>query len=164
VLETLANVNVGMLFAAGRIPRRGVIGTWIYNRTVTRPFAPTTALLALVQAFFMAPYQHVHVGSVHERHGNHAESTLVHAHPYAISFSINPDDGPAVGHSHKPHASLALDTFTTLAQGIPFLFVQPEAAIQIFPPAESAVWVEVTEPCGHDPPCIDNAVPRAPPV
>jgi hypothetical protein len=117
--------------------------------------------LALLQAFFMAPYQHVHIGSGHEKH---AESTLVHAHPYAISFSINPDDGPVVGHSHKRHTSLALDTFTTLAQGILFLFLQPEAAIQIFPPTESAVWVEVTEPCGHDPPCIENTIPRAPPL
>jgi|SRR5437879_846303 len=117
--------------------------------------------LALLQAFFMAPYQHVHIGLGHEKH---AESTLVHAHPYAISFSINSDDSPAVGHTHKPHASLSLDTFTTLVQGIPFLFFQPEAAIQIFPPTESAAWVEVTEPCGHDPPCIENTVPRAPPL
>jgi hypothetical protein len=117
--------------------------------------------LALLQAFFMAPYQHVHIGSGHEKH---AESTLVHAHPYAISFSINSDDGPEVEHSHKPHASLALDTFTTLAQGIPLLFFQPESTVRIFAPAESFVWAEVTEPCGHDPPCIENTVPRAPPV
>jgi hypothetical protein len=117
--------------------------------------------LALLQAFFMAPYQYVHIGLGHEKH---AESTVVHAHPYAISFSINPNDGPVVGHSHKPHASLALDTFTTITQGIPFLFFQPDARVQLFAPAESFVWVEVTEPRGHDPPCIDNAVPRAPPL
>src|SRR5205807_10504211 len=115
------------------------IGTSIYNRAVARRLASITAFLALMQAFFMASYQHVHVGSGHERHGNHAESTIVHAHPYAISFSINPDNGPAVGHSHKPHASLALDTFTTLAQGIPFLFFQPESPVHIFAPAESFV-------------------------
>src|SRR5690348_12645007 len=108
-------------------------GTWIYNRAVTRPLAPITALLALMQAFFMAPYQHVHIGVGHEKH---SESTLVHAHPYAISFSINPTDGPAVAHSHKPHASLSLDTFTTLAQGIPFLFFQPESPVHIFAPVE----------------------------
>ena len=117
--------------------------------------------LALLQAFFMAPYQHVHIGSGHEKH---AEPTLVHAHPYAISFFTNRDNGPAVGHSHKPHASLALDTFTTLAQGIPFLFFHPESPVRIFAPAESAVWVEITEPCGHDPPGLENPVPRAPPV
>ena len=117
--------------------------------------------LALLQAFFMAPYQHVHIGSGHEKQ---AESTLVHAHPYAISLPEEPDDGAALGHSHKPHASVALDTFTTLAQGIAFLFLQPESPVQIFAPAESFVWVEVTEPCGHDPPCLENTIPRAPPL
>ena len=149
--------------STGQFPQSRSIGTSIYNRSVARRLASITAFLALMQAFFMAPYQHVHIGSGHERHGNHAEATIVHAHPYAISFSINPDNGPAVGHSHKPHASLALDTFTTLAQGIPFLFFQPESPVHIFAPAESFVWVEVTEPCGHDPPCIENTIPRAPP-
>jgi hypothetical protein len=117
--------------------------------------------LALLQAFFMAPYQHVHIGSGHKKH---AESTLVHAHPYAISLPEKPDHGAALGHSHKPHASVALDTFTTLAQGIAFLFLRPESPVQIFAPAESFVWVEVTEPRGHDPPCLENTIPRAPPL
>jgi hypothetical protein len=119
------------------------------------------ACLALLQAFFMAPYQHVHVGAGHAKH---AESTLVHAHPYAIWVPIDASDGPAVGHAHKPHASLALDTFTTITQGMPFLFFQPDSRVQIFAPAESLLWLEVTEPCGHDPPCIENTIPRAPPV
>src|SRR5205807_955205 len=72
------------------------IGTSIYNRAVARRLASITALLALMQAFFMAPFQ-------------------------------------------------------------------PESPVHIFAPAESFVWVEVTEPCGHDPPCIENTIPRAPP-
>jgi hypothetical protein len=131
---------------------------------VIRRLAPLAALLALLQAFFMAPYQHVHIGLGHDRHEDHHESTLVHAHPYALSVPLNQNDGSAVEHSHKLHASVALDTFTTLAKGVLFLFLQPESPVQIFAPAESAVWVEVTEPCGHDPPCIGNSAPRAPPV
>lgn len=122
------------------------------------------ACLALLQAFFMAPYQHVHVGLGRKKHGDHDGSTIVHAHPYAISVPTSQKDGPAVERSHGPHASMALDTFTTLAQGALSLFYEPESPVRLFAPAESAVWVEITEPCGHDPPCIPNTVPRAPPV
>jgi hypothetical protein len=126
-----------------------------------RRLALIPTFLALLQAFFMAPYQHVHIGLGHEKHN---DSTIVHAHPYAISFPLNSDDVPAVGHSHKPHASIALDTFTTLTQGVLFLFFQPESPVRISDAAKSAVRIEVTEPCGHDPPCIENTAPRAPPV
>ena len=125
--------------------------------------ASATALLALLQAFFMAPYQHIHVRPGHEKHGDHNESTIVHAHPYSVSVPSR-NDGLTVEHSHKPHASIALDTFTTLAQAVLFIFFQPESRVEILAPAESAVWVEVTEPCGHDPPCTEKKVPRAPPV
>ena len=122
------------------------------------------ACLALLQAFFMAPYQHVHLGAGHNKHRDHQESTIVHAHPYAISVPTSRNDAPGLAHSHQPHASIALDTFTTLAQGVLFLFFQPESPVRISDTTKSAVRIEVTEPCGHDPPCIENTVPRAPPV
>src|SRR5437870_368431 len=128
-----------------------------------RRLALMPACLALLQAFFMAPYQHVHVGPGHGKHRDHGESTVVHAHPYAVSVPSR-NDGPAIQHSHEPHASVALDTFTTLAQAALSIFFQPESRVEIPAPAESDVWVEVTEPCGHDPPCIENSVPRAPPL
>ena len=136
----------------------------MYNARVIRRLTPITALLALLQAFFMAPYQHVHVGPRHEKHGGHAESAIVHAHPYAVSIPTSSSDGATAGHSRKPHVSIALDTFTTLVQGVALLFVQPGSPVQTFAPTESFVRVEVTEPRGHDPPCIGNAAPRAPPV
>jgi hypothetical protein len=123
------------------------------------------ASLGLLQAFFMAPYQHVHLGRSHEKHEDNNESAaIVHAHPYAVSVPISRNDRPAVGHSHKPHASIALDTFTTLAQGVLFLFFPPASPVPIVAAAKSVVWVELTEPCAHDPPCLENSVPRAPPV
>lgn len=129
-----------------------------------RRLAVIPTSLALLQALLMAPYQHVHVGSGHDKHRDNDESTIVHAHPYVVSVHVNPDDGPAVGRSHKPHVSVALDTFTTLAGGVPFLFFQPDSPVQIFAPAKSFAWIEVTEPCGHDPPCTNIRASRAPPV
>jgi hypothetical protein len=136
----------------------------MYNRRVFRRLAPITAFLALLQAFLMAPYQHVHVGLAHKKHGEHDESTIVHSHPYAVSLPTSTKDGPAAEHSHKAHASIALDTFTTLAHGVLFLLFQPQSSVQILAPPESAVCVEITEPCGHDPPGVESTVPRAPPV
>src|SRR5689334_8124857 len=112
----------------------------------------------------MAPYQHVHIGLAHKKHSEHDESTIVHSHPYAVSIPANSNDGTSAGHSHKAHASIALDTFTTLAHGVLFLFFQPQSSVQIFAPSESAVFVEITEPRGHDPPGVETTVPRAPPV
>lgn len=129
-----------------------------------RRLALIPSCLALVQAFFMAPYQHVHIGLGHDKHGDHYESTIVHAHPYAISVPTNANSSPAVQRYHKPHASVALDTFITLTQGVPFLFFQPEPPIQIFVPTQAFVSLEITEPCGHDPPDLDFCSPRAPPA
>jgi|SRR5690242_3436437 len=136
----------------------------MYNRAVIRRLTPAAALLALLQAFFMAPYQHVHVGPHHEKHGDHAESAIVHAHPYAVSIPTSNDHGGRAEDARKPHVSVALDTFTTLVSAVAFVFVASRSPVHIFAPAESFVRLELTESCGHDPPCIGNTAPRAPPV
>jgi hypothetical protein len=136
----------------------------MHNRLVIRRLALLPASLALLQAFFMAPYQHVHLGTGHEGHGDHGESTVVHAHPYAISVPISGDSRPEVEHAHKAHASVSLDTFATLPQTALFLFCHPELPVRIVVPVESTVWVEIIEACGHDPPCFENTIPRAPPI
>ena len=129
-----------------------------------RHLASIAALLGLLQAFFMAPYQHVHVGLGHGRHTDHGESAIVHAHPYAFSVPLDQNRGAKVAHSHQPHVSVALDIFTPIAQGALLLYFQPESPARIFVPSESAILIEVTEPRGHDPPLAANEVPRAPPV
>jgi hypothetical protein len=138
----------------------------MYNPAVIPRLTPITALLALLQAFFIAPYQHVHVGTPREKHGGRAESApaIVHAHPYAVSIPANHNDGATAEHARKPHVSVALDTFATLAQTVTFVLIQPRSPVQIFAPAESFVRIELTESRGHDPPCIGNTAPRAPPV
>ena len=133
----------------------------MHNPAVLRWLARVTVCLALLQAFVMAPYQHVHVGS---GHGDHHESTFVHSHFYGVSVPINRRPGPTVEHSHEGHRSVALDTFTTFSQTAPVLIFQAEFSVRTFDPAQSDVWVEIIEPCGHDPPRVENTTPRAPPV
>jgi hypothetical protein len=112
----------------------------------------------------MLPYQHVHLGSGHAKNGGRGDSTIVHVHPYAISLPIHSTGRPAVERSHKEHPSVALDTFTTLIHGMPLLFFRPESSTAILAPTKLLICIEVPEPRGHDPPRIENAVPRAPPV
>jgi len=128
-----------------------------------RRFGLIPASLALLQALFVAPYQHVHVSEQHHEHSHHDEAAIVHAHPYGFSLPESHNDEPAFEHSHKPHVSVALDTFSTLAQGVLTLVFVPESTVAVFAPAQLAVWVEITEQCGHDPPCIGDAPSRAPP-
>jgi len=122
------------------------------------------ACIALLQAFIMAPFQHVHPGSGHDEHHHHHESTVVHAHFFAVSVPAAPRSDPSFDHTHKGHASISLDTYRTLPQVAHLPLFQPELTAHVFAVAESAVPIEVIEPCGHDPPCVENTVPRAPPL
>ena len=122
---------------------------------------------ALLLAFLMAPYQHVHLVTSHEEGTghDHDDAAVVHAHFYAISVPISRNGGPSLKDSHGDHVSRSLDTFTTMPQAGLSVFMRPESRILLFPPAELlAGVVEVTEPCGHDPPSLEFSVPRAPPV
>jgi hypothetical protein len=131
-------------------------------------------LLVLLQAFVMAPYQHVHLHQPSEREGkaNHDhrqhgqdDSALVHIHFYAFSAPESSDGTAGVEDSRGGHVSVALDSFATLPHvGIP-AFVKPQIVTLLFPPEGSvARMVEVAEPRGHDPPSLDLSSPRAPPV
>jgi|HubBroStandDraft_4_1064222.scaffolds.fasta_scaffold651844_1 hypothetical protein len=125
---------------------------------------PIAVCLALLQGLVLAPYQHIHPG---EGPGNH-HSAVVHTHfnPPLVRLSrrSGSDLGPAFNGLHKPHASVSLETFTTLPQMALYLFFQPVSVARIFVPSESDVLAEIIEPCGHDPPGVENTAPRAPPL
>jgi hypothetical protein len=143
---------------------RRMITILVHNSMPMRRLTLLPACLALLEAFIMAPYQHVHPKTGHEERGDQHESTVVHAHFFAVSVPISPNSEPVLDHAHKDHTSVSLDTFRTFPQSAPLLFFQPELPVRVFVPTESAVRVEIIEPCGHDPPCVENTVPRAPPV
>lgn len=139
----------------------------VHNRVSMRRVAIFPAILALLLAFLMAPYQHVHLAT-DDREGadhDHDDAAVVHVHFYAVTVPINRNGEASLEDSHGGHVSRSLDTFTTMPQAGLSAFVQPESRIFLFPPAVLVVrFVEVTEPCGHDPPFLKSSVPRAPPV
>ncbi len=133
----------------------------MHNRAVIRRLIPISVCLALLQGLVMAPYQHIHPEA---GHGSHHGSPVVHTHFIPVSVPISRRPGQALNGLHKAHASVSLETFTTLAPIALHLFFQQESSAPIFVPAQSYVLVEIIDPCGHDPPGVTVKTPRAPPV
>ena len=115
--------------------------------------------LALLLAFFVSPFQHVHPGSDHDH------SATMHAHFYRV------------GHAHKQYSGLQLvdaddddhdavwsvDSFTLVPTAALILFVPARAEGDCFVRPMPVAWVDAIEQRGHDPPDIDCSIPRAPP-
>jgi hypothetical protein len=118
--------------------------------------------LALLLAFFFAPFQHVHTSP----DGDHADAGEIHAHfflPHAIAqlapgIHIEADDD-------DDHAQArSLDTFTlVLPDGLP-LYLPSRAPAVAVDPSETAAPIAAVEERAHDPPSLDNSTPRAPPL
>jgi hypothetical protein len=139
----------------------------MHNRMVMRRLSQLPVALALLLAFFMAPYQHVHLATNHREDADHDhdDAVVVHIHFNTVSVPTNRNSGPSLDVSDGDHVSRSLDTFTTMPQAGFAVLARPESRLLLFPPADRFVGVvEVTEPRGHDPPFFEFSVPRAPPV
>ena len=125
-----------------------------------RRVATCPALLGLLLAFFMAPYQHVHQaqGRDHEAGGDD-DSPVVHVHPYGISIPAEEDSGSRTVVSHKEHVAWSLDSFTATIQNGFVPFVQTESSITFFVPSKSFVPMEIVETRGHDLPQLALSAP-----
>ena len=122
--------------------------------------------LALLMAFLMAPYQHVHLAPNHREDTDHDDAAaVVHIHFYAVSVPVNRNGKTNLDDSDGDHGSKSLDTFTPMPPAGLLAFALPESRFLLFRPADLAVVVvEITEPCSHDPPFLDFPIPRGPPA
>lgn len=118
-----------------------------------RAISPLTCL-AVLTAYFLAPFQHVHADPEH--------GSFVHAHFYGMVHA----DPPGVHFDDADDHTLArpLDTFTPglVASLAPFIL----PLVHVVQADNSARPAPVTgvEACAHDPPSADRSNPRAPPV
>jgi hypothetical protein len=126
-----------------------------------RCFAGLQTCFTLLLAFMLAPFQHVHAGS---GPGDHDHGGLIHAHFYSASAQRGDRHGLEFQDSDDDHAAAwSLDTFTLeLADGLA-PFAPSRGLVLRFVPSVTTEPVEIVEECGHDPPCIDRSIPRAPP-
>jgi hypothetical protein len=114
--------------------------------------------LALLLAFFVAPFTHVH-----REHHEHAG--IIHSHFYSVPAGRQDHHGPAMeGQNDDDHAEAwSLDTFTIVLTAGMAPFVPKRGPTLSFIPSEFLEPVEIVEECAHDPPAIDRSIPRAPP-
>jgi hypothetical protein len=130
--------------------------------------------LALLVAFFLAPYQHVHEGQCDGQgsKGFFDSSTVVHAHPFLFShvhadvFSVSHkgDDRTSMGETSDEHASWWLNNSSLIMHGALVPFVLPKSAYVPTLTAVSFSGVTISDERGHDPPPLDCSIPRAPPA
>ena len=134
----------------------------VYTYIRMRCIAALQTCVALLLAFFLAPFEHVHAGP--QSGTDHDHSGTIHAHFYSVPASRGDHHGPELQDFDDDHAAAwSLDTFTLeFAAGLA-LFVPSRGLVLSFVPSTTFEPVEVVEECGHDPPCVDRSIPRAPP-
>jgi hypothetical protein len=132
-----------------------------------RCFAALQTSLGLLLAFFLAPFQHVHTG--HGAGADHDHSGLIHAHFYTHFDSVRAPRaerrGQEIDDADDDHATVkSLDTFTLVLTTGFAPFVPSLGEILLFVPSSTFQPVQLVEERGHDPPCVDRSIPRAPPA
>jgi hypothetical protein len=115
--------------------------------------------LALLLAFFVSPFQHVHPGSDHDH------SPTMHAHFYRIAAAPAQHEGLWLEDSDDDDhdAVWSVESFTLVPAAALTLVVPTRAPDAFFVRPMPVAWVDVVEERGHDPPLIDRSIPRAPP-
>jgi hypothetical protein len=140
-----------------------MVQTTHVHLTFMRRIAALQTCIALLAAFFLAPFQHVHTGQDHDH------SEIIHAHFYHFHVadrSVEVVNGTQIAaFDDDDHAEArSLDTFTIELASALAPFVLPRGPVLAFVPFDTFQPVEVVEERGHDPPCVDRSIPRAPPA
>jgi hypothetical protein len=120
--------------------------------------------LALLLAFVLAPFQHVHTGGA-----EHDDAGLIHAHFYthveSLPASRAEHRGAEIDDIDDDHVAVwSVDTFTLVLTAGFVPFVPSLIAVLLFVPSYTFQPVEIVEERGHDPPCVNRSIPRAPPA
>jgi hypothetical protein len=123
--------------------------------------------LAVLLAFFAAPFLHLHTAEVegdhHDDLAGHAHGAIVHAH-LPDSHAADHDD---VDLSRPEEHELSLSVFAVVVKeralpDLPFLLA---VRLEAEPPVDCAEpFVLRFPPRGHDPPALGTTQPRAPPA
>ena len=132
------------------------------RRTIAAPTG-----LALLLAFFAAPFLHLHTAEAGDDHeddlAGHARGAIVHVH-LPDSHAAEHDDADL---SRPEEHELSLSVFAVVVKqramlDLPVLLA---ARAEAEPPAVSAEpFVLLCPPRAHDPPALGIAQPRAPPA
>jgi len=132
------------------------------RRTIAAPTG-----LALLLAFFAAPFLHLHTAEAGDDHeddlAGHARGAIVHVH-LPDSHAAEHDDADL---SRPEEHELSLSVFAAFVKDrtlpdLPFLLA---ARLEAEPPVACAEpFILACPPRGHDPPALGTLQPRAPPA
>ena len=133
-------------------------------RSVPSPVRSAAALhtcVALLLAFAMAPFEHVHSGDSKD----HDHPALIHTHFFEFHVSQHTSGGPAFDDADDDHASAWQSNSFTLvvpAAATPFVLSRSQAIDVIL--TEAPEPVVAVETRAHDPPATPLVSPRPPPA
>ena len=132
-----------------------------------RCVAAISTSLALVVAFFLAPFQHVHPDHLD---GDHEHSAIIHTHLFLPSpgevsrMDLRGRSGVRlIAPGDEDEAAFSVNTFTSVTPVVVSLVRSLPSRVTIFAPKECFAQVEFIEERGHDPPFRSPSAPRAPP-
>src|SRR5580698_7110812 len=133
------------------VPSAEVSSSTRVHLAFMRSIATLPTCVALLVAFILAPFQHVHTGPDHDH------SELVHAHFYhfhVAGHSVGESRGVYLDDFDDDHGDAhSLDTFTIELPSALAPFILLRGPVIAFVPTETSQPVEVVEERGHDPPC-----------
>jgi hypothetical protein len=126
--------------------------------------AAVPTCFALFLAFVLAPFQHVHTGG-----SDHDHATFIHAHFYThvegLPAPRTEHSSAGIDDTDDDHVAVwSVDTFTLVLTAVSVPFVLSPQAVDLFVPSYTFQPVALVEERGHDPPCLDRSIPRAPPA
>lgn len=136
-----------------------------YTGCLMRCIVTLQTCFALLLAFILAPFQHVHPG-----HGAGADSDhagIIHAHFFSIPVAQEGSHAPGLTgpDDDDDHAAVwSVDSFTlVLTSGFaPFVPTRgPEIRVALSEVQQPITFIEER---GHDPPYVHPSIPRAPPA
>ncbi len=123
--------------------------------------------LALVLAFLLAPFLHLHEAARHEQGatGLHEHPAIVHTHPVASSRSTDHHDRKGIGARKAEHEAIPLAIFNFTQEDPPALpFDIEQASLQPDTPKQISFAFCSFSTRTHDPPLVEAWTPRGPPV
>jgi hypothetical protein len=116
--------------------------------------------LALLLAFLVSPFQHIHPGTDHDH------AATMHAHFFGVKTVSSRLAGPVLAASDDDDdhdAVWSVDSFTLVPPAALTPFVPARVSVALFEPPVPIAWVDVVDEQGHDPPHGRSSIPRAPP-
>ena len=139
----------------------------MHNSCLMRRLMSMQVSLALVMAFLLAPFLHLHDAARHEHGatGLHEHPAIVHTHPVGSSPSTDHHNRKGIEAPEAEHEASPLAIFNFTQEAPPALpFDIEQENLQPDTPKQKSFAFCSSTTRTHDPPLVEAWTPRGPPV